>query len=753
MKKINIFIASSIVEFAMERMQIELFIRNVSDKFEDRYNVKLQPILCENLDDVYSVARKQEEYNGKIRESEFCFFIFFTKAGKYTREEFDVARKQFEETGKPKIYTYFKVIEEGVTAEQSVRDFMYELDHTFGHYYGSFSHVDTLKLRILLSLKLQEMDFLEIKTEGGQCIVDGREVLKLDNVSEFANNRDLTELQRELAAVEAEYYDLRVKYDRGNCTDEIYRKYCAAASKRQNLIDEIDDLQRAIFNVSLRMVNDDVHGEIFDKQKKAYKLFEAGDHEGALSILNSEDIDNEFLRRRQRRHEEDIADCKKYIKEHKTAIDILQTMKKYDGRFAEIEERYEKIVPVIFEMNLELDTAYAYVDYLVDQNKDSKALPIAEKLLDMYEDDVDKAKVLNALGIICNDLHIAAKTDEYYLKAIAIYERLTIENPDRFEPDLATSYNNAGVFYSDQSPPTKAEEYYLKAIAIREKLARENPDRFEPDLATSYNNTGVFYQKQGHPTKAEEYYLKAIAIYEKLARENPDRFEPDLATSYSNAGVFYSDQRQPTKAEEYYLKAIGIREKLARENPDRFEPDLAQSYNNAGIFYDDQEQSTKAEDYFLKAIAIREKLARENPDRFEPNLADSYNNAGVFYKNQGQPTKAEEYYFKAIVIYEKLARENPDRFEPSLATSYNNAGVFYSDQGLSNKAEDYYLKAIAIREKLARENPDRFEPDLALCYLSFVIFKNDVSYLLKALELAKEYPDHPTCKKIIDALS
>ena len=458
MKKINIFIASSIVEFATERMELKNFIRDVSDNFEDRYNVKLQPILCESLDDAYSTVRKQEEYNQKIRESEFCFFIFFTKAGKYTREEFEVARKQFEVTGKPKIYTYFKVIEPGVTVEQSVRDFMDELDHTFGHYYGSFSHVDTLKLRILLSLKLQEMDFLEIKTEGGQCIVDGREVLKLDNVSEFANNRDLAELQRELAAVEAEYYDLRVKYDKGDCTDEEYRKYCAAASKRQNLIDEIDDLQRAIFNVSLRMVNDDVHGEISDKQKKAYRLFEAGDHEGALSILNSEDIDNEFLRRRQRRLEEDIADCKKYIKEHKTAIDILQTMKKYDDRFAEIEERYEKIVPVIFEMNLELDTAYAYVCYLVDQNKDSKALPIAEKLLDMYEDDVDKAKVLNELGRICYDLYLAAKTEEYFLKAIAIREKHARENPDRFESDLATSYNNAGNFYKSQGQPTKAEE-------------------------------------------------------------------------------------------------------------------------------------------------------------------------------------------------------------------------------------------------------------------------------------------------------
>ena len=112
-KTIKIFIASSIVEFANERMAIENFIRKISDNFEEQYDVKIKPILCENLDDAYSTVRKQEEYNEEIRQSELCFFIFFTKAGQYTQEEFEVARKAFEESGKPKIYTYFKIIKDG----------------------------------------------------------------------------------------------------------------------------------------------------------------------------------------------------------------------------------------------------------------------------------------------------------------------------------------------------------------------------------------------------------------------------------------------------------------------------------------------------------------------------------------------------------------------------------------------------------------------------------------------------------------
>ncbi len=599
---IKIFLASSIVEFATERMAIENFIRNISDRFEELYDVKLQPLLCENFDDAYTVVRKQEEYNEKIRSSEFCFFIFFTKAGEYTREEFEVARKKFEETGKPRIYTYFKVVDEK-DAEQSLYDFMEELDKTFGHYYGTFEHIDTVKLRIILSLKLEEMDFVEIKAEDGNCVVNGKKVMSLANVAEFANNKYLTSLQEELRKTEEEYLQMKPVYAKGNCSDEFYRRYSAVASKRQSLIDEIEELQGMIFNVSLNLTRDSVRGEISQRQKEAYRLFELGDYEGCMAVLDSNDIDDEFLREEKRDSERRKARRKKYIREYRTKIEILQVMHGYDGRFEEIDQCYKKIVPYALEEKIELDVVYECISFLDEQNKDSTKL--AEKLCCVYDstDSVsleDKADLFNLMGIVCNHQGCPQKAEVYYQKAIEIYEKLVKENPERFEPDLAMSYNNAGVFYDDHGNPKKAEEYYLKAIEIRERLAKDNPDRFESALATSYNNAGVFYKTQGNPQKAEEYYLKAIEIRERLAKHNPERFEPDLAMIYNNAGNFYKNQGNLQNAEEYYLKAIEIRERLAKENPGRFEPDLAVSYFNFGLF-------TKDDKWFEKAykIAIR----------------------------------------------------------------------------------------------------------------------------------------------------
>ncbi len=62
----------------------------------------------ENFLDAMSETRLQDEYNKAIRECDIFVSLFFTKTGKFTDEEFDVAHRQFKDTKKPLIYTFFK---------------------------------------------------------------------------------------------------------------------------------------------------------------------------------------------------------------------------------------------------------------------------------------------------------------------------------------------------------------------------------------------------------------------------------------------------------------------------------------------------------------------------------------------------------------------------------------------------------------------------------------------------------------------
>jgi hypothetical protein len=55
-----------------------------------------------------SETRLQDEYNKAIRDCDIFVCLFFTKTGKFTDEEFEVAHRQFLDSGKPSIYTFFK---------------------------------------------------------------------------------------------------------------------------------------------------------------------------------------------------------------------------------------------------------------------------------------------------------------------------------------------------------------------------------------------------------------------------------------------------------------------------------------------------------------------------------------------------------------------------------------------------------------------------------------------------------------------
>jgi len=104
--KINVFLASS-KELYVERQELEILINRQNKKLVDEGKfISLE--IWEDSINAMSQTRLQDEYNKKVRESDVFISLFFTKAGKYTVEEFETAHEQFLATGKPYVYTYFR---------------------------------------------------------------------------------------------------------------------------------------------------------------------------------------------------------------------------------------------------------------------------------------------------------------------------------------------------------------------------------------------------------------------------------------------------------------------------------------------------------------------------------------------------------------------------------------------------------------------------------------------------------------------
>ena len=106
LREIRIFLASS-AELREDRDGFDLYFRQQNDQLRKK-GFYLEIVRWEIFLDAMSETRLQDEYNKAIRDCDVFVSLFFTKTGKFTDEEFDVAHRQFKNSGKPLIYTFFK---------------------------------------------------------------------------------------------------------------------------------------------------------------------------------------------------------------------------------------------------------------------------------------------------------------------------------------------------------------------------------------------------------------------------------------------------------------------------------------------------------------------------------------------------------------------------------------------------------------------------------------------------------------------
>ena len=737
MKNIKIFLVPSSDAVECDMTGVRDFFRQLNEMYFDSGI---------NFSILNANEMTENELKEHVADSDLSFFLFFEDVSDDMRSCFDIFFESFKKTDKPKIVTYFKYTESPNDMTEAVREFSQMLGNELKHYYNNYNSIDTLKLGILMQIKVMRLDASQITiSDDGMICLNGQPVADTSKIPMFEFNDRLNELKSRYDELTKEWGRLRtLRMDDPN-NEELYFEFSRVATERDDTKKALREFEDLLLKTSEELAAK--KGEMSPRQAEAYRLLEMGDVDGACEILPLDELFDDIS------HNERLADnaidrLETNVEELATRITALNMKGLNKDIVAEIRRIYEKIYDLCRNKHVGWSKLYDYASFLEDQNDYTKAIKVAEKLNWYYSDpdnkvdEYDLGSLYNLLGLLYKVQNRSEEAEEYYLAAIGIYERLAEKNADAYEPALAVSYNNAGIFYSDHGQHEKAEKYYLAAIEIRKRLVEKNADVYEPDLATSYNNAGNFYSDQGQPEKAEKYYLAAIEIYERLVEKNADAYEPDLATFYNNAGVFYKKQGQSEKAEKYYLAAIEIHERLVKKNADAYEPDLAMSYNNAGNFYKDQGQPEKAEKYYLAAMEIRERLVEKNADAYEPDFAGSYNDAGNLYSNHGQPDKAEKYILAAIEIRERLVEKNAEAFEPDLAWIYNSAGVFYKEQGQPDKAEKYILAAIEIRERLVKKNAAAYEPDLAASYNNAgVFYKNQgqpdkaEKYYLDAIEI------------------
>lgn len=355
-----------------------------------------------------------------------------------------------------------------------------------------------------------------------------------------------------------------------------------------------------------------------------------------------------------------------------------------------------------------IDTGNFLYEYAADHQAAlgyfHKALASAEAQHGPQSEEV--AKVLNNLGVVCNELGEFSKALDHLQRALDI--RLAVLGE---ENNLtATTYNNIGNTYLVSGDPNKALEYFQKALDINQKVL----DHDAPEIAISYNDIGNARCGLGDYAKGLEYFENALEIQKK----NYGDGHLHVAATINNIGYLQSILGNYQDALECHQKALSIQEKIV--GPDH--PDIAISNNNIGSAYYHIGDLAKARDYFSKALEIRIKAFGER----HPSVGESYNNVGLTLTDMGDFESALIYLETGLEIKESVYEgDNED-----IAISYINLGGLYSDLGDFQKALEYQQKALEINQRLF--GPDH--PQVALSYNNIGTAYGDLGEPQKALE-------------------
>jgi hypothetical protein len=200
MQTIKIFLASS-SELKEHRKEFREFISVKNDRLHQK-GIYLQIIQWEYFLDAVSETRLQEEYNKALKECDVALCMFYSKAGKYTQEEFEVAYKNFKETGKPHIYTYFfngQVDMQNINVDDLVglNNFKKRIGE-LGHFFTLYNSIEELKYLFSEQLdKLFDKWEIELPKKTSEKIVI--EIPKIENTTNNNNSMNsLEELKKDL---------------------------------------------------------------------------------------------------------------------------------------------------------------------------------------------------------------------------------------------------------------------------------------------------------------------------------------------------------------------------------------------------------------------------------------------------------------------------------------------------------------------------------------------------------------------------
>ena len=700
MKYIKIFLAMSEKDMGTEFNELSDYIRSLNDLYIGRSIF-------------FELCMPGETDADNIDDSQYFFLLFYRDADEKIVEDFDIALKKFNDSGTPKIVTYFKITEENSISE-GVRSFMERLEKGMEHFYNKFDNVDTVKLSMLLEMARNQETKLDIEFKDGKVLADKKEVgdISLDNIPQYFNNEMLNKLREERLRLEEEYIRLQDISIRKKDDKKLYEKLNDIKIKKIKVDKRFHEIEMDVLNMTSNIVELTTDGKrLTARAKKALEYSNAGDYENCKDVL-----DDEERRRAWKRVDEKVAvideECEGLINEIRVKVDTIKAQGINNESEKEIIELYEEAKEKIFKYGLDLEIVVDYAEFLLRRKRFYDGIKMGEEiykyfklkgLTKEYEDYINYINVLSLLGRLYYFTRQYKKAEEKYRELLDIWMESILDgvNVDIGMYARLYSCDIESLIYKAQKQYKESESKLLEALKMWEELSGHSR-LYVQNVAISCIKLGDLYSNMNKHKEAEENYQRALNIYIELNKNNPNEYIGCMVSAYNSIGRLYVDMRKYKEAEEKCQEAMEIGRELSKTNRNVYIDNVAKINNNLGNLYVDIGDYRAAEEKYKEALKIYEELSQGNRSAYLFDVAGINNNLGNLYVDIGDYRAAEEKYKEALKIYEELSQGNRSAYLFDVAGINNNLGNLYVDIGDYRAAEEKYKEALNIYRNLSR---------------------------------------------------
>ncbi|MCL2063389.1 MAG: tetratricopeptide repeat protein [Candidatus Cloacimonetes bacterium] len=736
MKKIKLFLTSSLDKLEKDIQEFGAFIDSLNDNYQRLGIYFYLNISGENdpAEDLKAAAN-----------SELFYIIFHDEPQEKAKAEFEAAYNAFINKKTPKICTYYKKLD-NKKQNKTVINFMEKLRNELGHYDSSYTHLDTLKLNLILQLKTLGLEHIKVDVNETSLLLDGQELMTLENIPIIFNNKNLSLLKNEFLEIEKEFMAHRALIKKNPDDDDLLAEYLGISGRKNKASEAIHNLQLDIIKMETSFLEKSGTGYISPRQISARQCLEEGDIEGAKQILSVDELELE-----EKRELEILEEHKKKIQalvgDWMQRVDVLIIDTQNENRFTEIEHSFEKAIKLEKEAGLERESQTKFVEYLIEQRYFDIALKHAQDYLkwaEIYYDKTEEclyriAEILQNIGLISGYKFKFDDAEYFFKKSIDISDKINQSNQKIYNYKQCKMLNNYGEINFFQGKMDAAKDIFLKNVSLmQDEIVEKSFNRLRL-LADTYCNIGMIYS---HPTNyktaqysdAEHFMMLAKNIYSTLDYEDTYLYQIDLGQCYSLLGSLYLNKYQLVESEEYFKLALILLKKGANINPNFVEPYLMDLHRESSHLYYLLKQYTEGIEQVRCAIKIGKRLINLSFDTYIVGLATAYGDLGKMLSKTHQYTESIDNLIMAIEILESLDKEVYFTIEHNLGFQYYYISL--SLYALKNypETEKYYHKAINITERLFSTNPDAYREFLSNIYANYAILLKETSLFPEALE-------------------